>query len=505
MHTYFCKRIHHSDKHKNIIRIFYILGLIGMIFICFLINVTKEAPQNNTNSVKYIDISNDWYLDASFKEHVEVKSLGQHMDESKGILSIFYQLPEISQDTSLVYRSKDVSTEVYIDGNKIYETSVYQSKWYNASPGNLWNVMTVNSKYSGQYVELRIKMIYDTNAITIDSLMLGDKAEIILDLFSQNLFGLLISLLLILIGFALIILDVLPSYGHLRTNHSLFWIGLFALQTGTWCMIETNMIQFVVRDMRKLQLIDNMLMITDSMPLLLYMDSEMDILKKRGMRIFAYVNTAFIFLCIIVQLTNIGDMHHMLTFNILLMIIIDISLFICVVVNFINRLKNKQPLLNEALKVLGMSSLWFLAIFEAIRSIIVDRIDRAGLIRIGMILLCLFWAASTQIQTYKLLDQGLKYDFVSKLAYLDGLTGIGNRTAYIEKLEEYENNSQEFTNSQVGIIYFDVNNLKKVNDKQGHEYGDKLIQAASEKIKSSFGQFGKTYRIGGDEFAVLFD
>ena len=48
-----------------------------------------------------------------------------------------------------------------------------------------------------------------------------------------------------------------------------------------------------------------------------------------------------------------------------------------------------------------------------------------------------------------------------------------------------------------------MNNLKKVNDNQGHEFGDELIRGAAKIIEDSFGNFGKSYRIGGDEFCVL--
>ena len=133
------------------------------------------------------------------------------MDPESGVLSIYYQLPEMEADISLVYRSKDVYTRVLVEGETIYETAVYESELYNKSPGNLWNVLTINSKYSSKCLELQIFMVYDTNAITVDSLLLGDKAEIILGLFEDNIFGIVVSLLLILTGVVLIVVDILPS------------------------------------------------------------------------------------------------------------------------------------------------------------------------------------------------------------------------------------------------------------------------------------------------------
>ncbi|MFR3283861.1 MAG: diguanylate cyclase domain-containing protein [Clostridium fessum] len=44
---------------------------------------------------------------------------------------------------------------------------------------------------------------------------------------------------------------------------------------------------------------------------------------------------------------------------------------------------------------------------------------------------------------------------------------------------------------------------KRVNDTYGHVAGDELIRAAADCMKNSFNEYGKVYRIGGDEFAVI--
>lgn len=52
---------------------------------------------------------------------------------------------------------------------------------------------------------------------------------------------------------------------------------------------------------------------------------------------------------------------------------------------------------------------------------------------------------------------------------------------------------------------FDLNDLKKCNDTQGHEQGDRYIMCGTQIIKESFGDIGKCYRMGGDEFCVLLE
>ena len=53
-------------------------------------------------------------------------------------------------------------------------------------------------------------------------------------------------------------------------------------------------------------------------------------------------------------------------------------------------------------------------------------------------------------------------------------------------------------------MVLDINNLKKVNDHLGHEYGDMLIRDACDLIQKGFGD-NEVYRIGGDEFVVILE
>lgn len=504
MHKLLIEAVHMNNKlqkGKRGVTFLYMLGLLGMLSIVIAVFVSRKMPEHKVSEETYKDITGLWTLDKKGNQKVDVKKLGEYMDEESGILSMYYQLPKMNADTSLVYRSKDVYTRVLVGKEVIYETSVYKSRFYNQSPGNLWNVLNVNSKYSEKCLELQIRMVYDTKAITVDSLLIGDKADIILGLFADNIFGIVISLLLILLGAVLLVVDWLPSNGHARKHHGLSWIALYAFLTGVWSLIETNVVQFCVDDMRILQLLDNMVMIIDTIPLILYLDLEYKILKNKLMKVLAYLGIGYMLLCVGVQYSGEMDLHHMLNNALYIMIVTDISMCIWLIFKFFDLRKKKQPVHNCFLMFLGLTSVCSCSIFETIRSLNQDRMDRAGLVRVGMLILCVCFAIGSQIDTYRIMEQGLKYEFVRKLAYSDGLTGLGNRTAYLEKLEAYENNSKG--NTRIGIVYLDVNNLKIVNDNQGHEFGDELILTATRIIKCSFGHFGKAYRIGGDEFCVL--
>jgi len=91
----------------------------------------------------------------------------------------------------------------------------------------------------------------------------------------------------------------------------------------------------------------------------------------------------------------------------------------------------------------------------------------------------------------------------SKLARKDALTGLENKMAYYEAVNRLDAQIQEGT-AEFAFVVIDLNFLKRINDECGHNYGDIMIKKLADLIKDFFGNC-KSYRIGGDEFAVILD
>ncbi len=90
------------------------------------------------------------------------------------------------------------------------------------------------------------------------------------------------------------------------------------------------------------------------------------------------------------------------------------------------------------------------------------------------------------------------------MANTDALTGVKNKYAYSEYEAALDRRIQEKELVDVGVAVCDINNLKQVNDAQGHLAGDQLIKEACAMICSSFAH-SPVFRIGGDEFVVLLE
>ncbi len=87
------------------------------------------------------------------------------------------------------------------------------------------------------------------------------------------------------------------------------------------------------------------------------------------------------------------------------------------------------------------------------------------------------------------------------LAIKDGLTGILNRRALFERLEEELSRSDRIRNP-LCLIMLDIDHFKKVNDVHGHVMGDKVLVEVVNRIKSALRPYDIVGRYGGEEFLV---
>ena len=112
------------------------------------------------------------------------------------------------------------------------------------------------------------------------------------------------------------------------------------------------------------------------------------------------------------------------------------------------------------------------------------------------------------IHTFVELDEKEEYDreigSFKRMAYKDPLTNVKSSTAYNESKSVYDDLIKAGSLKDFGVVVFDVNNLKYINDTQGHEAGDRYIRQGSRLICNTF-KHSPVYRIGGDEFAVFLE
>lgn len=86
----------------------------------------------------------------------------------------------------------------------------------------------------------------------------------------------------------------------------------------------------------------------------------------------------------------------------------------------------------------------------------------------------------------------------------DPLTGLYNRTQFFEFAEQALRRLDR-ESAEVGVAFVDIDHFKMVNDSGGHRLGDRILAAVADKLRSAARPTDVIARVGGDEFAVLFE
>ena len=81
-----------------------------------------------------------------------------------------------------------------------------------------------------------------------------------------------------------------------------------------------------------------------------------------------------------------------------------------------------------------------------------------------------------------------------------------NQYLYVYKNYYLQAIKEEYSSMKhIGVIYFDLNNLKEINDTYGHDVGDIIIIKLAKSISYLLDEGIRAYRIGGDEFIVIIE
>jgi diguanylate cyclase (GGDEF)-like protein len=97
---------------------------------------------------------------------------------------------------------------------------------------------------------------------------------------------------------------------------------------------------------------------------------------------------------------------------------------------------------------------------------------------------------------------GRQADRLAALSETDMLTGLPNRRALTHRLTEEFHRAVRYS-TPVSLLFIDIDGLKQMNDKQGHDAGDWVIREVAAAIAGSLRESDFGARWGGDEFAVV--
>lgn len=395
----------------------------------------------------------------------------------------------------LIFYTIHQNARVYVDGERVYRMQAYGHNDFGKSPGCVWNSVVLDDEDAGREIRVRIYPVYKSSVGVTPKFYFGERYAISMKVILTQLPTLLLSIIAIFAGL-IFVAYALYNFRSMDTARSLSLLGLFSVIIGLWKLTDNMAVYLLFPEIAAMYLAPYLMLHLASVPFVLFvkeLGSEPD--RKIW---YVPVFTSFIGLgvTLVLQILDIYDMRQMLW-----VIHVELITAAAVIIGMlIHEIRTRG--MNEKIR----RNLFFLMVclVGVVVDIIVYYLSRGMSVNmlgmLGVIVYIFALGAYSVKDTRELIRFGMQAQTFERKAYHDQLTGLYNRMAYVDYTGR-----EEFTPEHCILAVFDLNNLKKCNDTLGHEKGDLYIRECARIIQDCFGDAGRCYRMGGDEFTVLLE
>jgi len=465
-----------SIKTNKCIYMYIFTLLLSIITIFIGLNGEKITKQNN-----YVDFKDDWYAN---NQKINLEEIYNYSEVTK-------TLPKMEKDEHLYIFVKSIMVDVYIEDEKIYSYKDYNKDLFGKTPGSYFIDLHINRNYSEKEIKLKIDNVYNDKSGKITNVYFGNSGNIVSNFIFNHLFGIIFSVITVFIGIVYFSLYFILKT-HKLTSVRLFNLGLFAIFIGIFMLTDSKCLQILSGNEYAYHMVSEICMLLIVVPIMQFLGrAYQNSSDKKVINILSLLGILNFVICYVLNIINLYDFHESLiiTHGTYIVCILYI-LYLCV-----KSLLNKNK--NEKIHNIGLLGICAGCVVDIVLFRFFAVVESTFFTRLAVLaFLCLEGYQFSQDLLYLYRNQQ-RTSLLQKLAYEDGLTGLLNRTSYMTDVENLKNNTKGL------IAIFDVNDLKKVNDKFGHAEGDNLILTISSTLNEFFSKIGKCYRIGGDEFAFI--
>lgn len=411
---------------------------------------------------------------------------------------IYYTVTPESIDTALIFRCRNCFANVYVNGQLVHEDDMALAAMYGLSPGSRWHRLSLDS--SDKPVELCLEVtasFYDSNGL-IDNIYIGSSDAVSRKITVSRVPGFIVNTFMQLIGFVLIVLYAYLRLRAKKVGKDLLYLGCATFFSSQWSGTETLLWQFFFGHSEVFHLIGYFSLAVTPLSFGLLASYRLKGKMQSISRLYTIVSGINAIVISVLNVTGILEFHYSLVFTHILLFLL-IPIVVKLMLSYAEDLANPGSSTSVILILSGILAVCLASAVIKYRNGSYGSFSLYARIAILSFLSCLIIYQLNQIANT--FTKSMKADMLHDLALTDHLTELFNRTAFNEHTPDYQHLIDSF--SPLGVIQFDVNNLKKVNDTLGHEKGDQLICSVSEGLKKAFSEGAHTYRMGGDEFLTI--
>lgn len=396
-----------------------------------------------------------------------------------------------NQENVLCFYTAHQDIVVHINGEQVYQFPLHNNHVFSKTSGYSWNFVPLNDTFNN--ITIEITTPYNYYMDWVPEFMIGDTLSLSTAIINSSIFPFIICVIIFGLGVCMIGYWVVIRQ-RLQFKKNLLYLGVFACLLSIWSINELRITTLILHNNIVCSYVAFFTLMLLPIPFALFVKSFFDD-DHLIWQIYCVIDVLQIFVCLILQLFKIYDLRETLwTSHIMILSLAAIIMFY----SFHGFHRD-----NFSTKIIVHLVCMFFCVIMLLLDLIAYYFsfwDANQFGRLGFLTYFIVLGIYSTQESALLIKLGQKANTYQHLAYTDQMTRLSNRTAFEQAFTALSCQPED-----VGIIDLDLNNLKRTNDSQGHNEGDKYITLAAQCIHEVFHLIGKTYRVGGDEFVVLIE
>ncbi|MHC1749919.1 MAG: GGDEF domain-containing protein [Cellulosilyticaceae bacterium] len=488
-----------QKNHNKLINVGFIIAIIiGITFLGYIQHFYK-TPSLVLEGDHLETINKGWTYQWDSGDENGLVTLPEQLKapSNSNYITLINVLPRKDiKRASLCIRTSQQAMRIKIDGKEIYSYQLMPDRKFGKSLGSAWHIVELPKNYKGKDITIQIQSQYPRFKGRLNSVYIGNKSSILLYLIRITTIPFTLSILIGIIGFAMIVCSICIK--ELRgERNNLFYLSSFILLVAIWGICESKRMQFHVSNQYYIYSLSYICLSLIPIPILIFMKTRYKLKEDPLYNGLLYGLLLNFIRVISLQVLDQGDfIETLLPTYILLMATVALIGY-----TIIHQTKIKK---NITMIIFWGYSIMIGAVFiDLIRVYGYNCHDSAKYFRIGVLIFLILLGVDSLRMTFQMNAERIKAKALAEMAYLDVMTGINNRSAFQIYVEEL--NRIRDTKNSIWFMIFDLNNLKITNDSMGHRVGDEIIIHTAKLLKQVFAPYGKVFRTGGDEFVAIFE
>lgn len=471
--------------------------LFVILVVCFF-----EGRNGNPEVSKDMSYNQEWICTGA-GETREYQILPEGIEVPEGeeeMLVLKKKLDDqILSINSVGFYTSHQEVAAFVDGKQVYEKKVV-GHIKSKTPGNCWNFIQMQEEYAGKTLEIRLRNCYDYGNIKIPEFTYGPQSGIVVKELSEKALSLLVGISMLVLGLLLVI-SWFAIGEKMHFHEGIKWLGFFTIHFAVWSTMETQVPALMLGRELLCNHVTFMSLKLMVLPIVCFIQVVYQVKGSRFWNTLAWLGLLDFIASFALQFLGLLDYRetiwvtHLLGITVILAALIHGGRILIERKNQIFNVKKRKIFMN----IFSISIVGGCMLMDALNYYYRFYEDVATFSRIGCLIFILILTVQFLKDSIDLIEVGKQAETIKEEAEMDGLTMLKNRRTFEMDLHQIPKGKYK----KYGIVMFDLNNLKRMNDLHGHGMGDYYIIVGSEIIQDVFGEFGEIYRIGGDEFCLV--